>query len=550
MKLMKLTIAFSVMISCIIFNLNFSNHACAQDTEKIQIKWYIQISNDEEDPFRVGLFEAVEEYNSSQERIEVVIDPSYAGCSFDATDTLLLRIQEGNPPDITALNYSELWEHLLDLRPYLEDYDLSDVDSTFFFKHEYNNKLLHLSFCFATDLLFYNKSMFDSLDIPYPPDEYGELYNGTDVWDMDKLEDIAMLLTLDSAGHNANHPEFNPDTIIQYGYHWRYTNGLDFIKPFGQPQLVDQDCEVSVPSYSRQGYLWIKEGTWQKHFILPGEEHEALNADPLGSGRVGMVCTSSSYCDQLEDVPFEWDIAIMPEYNGNTHIAWNTGSFCILNTCEHPEEALEVIFEIIRRVDMYGTAIPTMKDLRPIVKDSLLSKFPDINWEVMYSSLEYINPDESSGDALQYNMAAWRLANSMRDYLQYDPYPDVNGALDTYFIPRWENIFADACTNDTVTKTDEIGFKTPGSAINDICNAYPTILNGHTHFVFNLPESGTVKLTVFNSNGQQIERLIDSRYPEGKHEYVWTSYDLLPGNYFLKFQFEDHIEIEKLVKIR
>lgn len=547
---MKLTIAFSIVISCIILNLNFSSHALAQNKEKVQIKWYIQLSNDEEDPFRIGLYEAVENYNDSQNRIEVVIDPSYAGCSFDATDTLLLKIQEGNPPDITSLNYSELWEHLLDIKPYLEDYDLNNVDSAFFFKHEYNNKLLHLTFCISTNLLFYNKSMFDSLDIPYPPDEYGELYNDTDVWDMDKLEEIAMQLTLDSAGLNANDPGFNPDTIIQYGYHWRYSNGMAFIKPFGQPQLVDQNCEVSVPFYSRQGYLWIKEGTWQKHFILPGEKHEALNADPLGSGRVGMVFTSSSYSDHLQDVPFEWDIAIMPEFNGNTNIAWNTGSFCILNTCEHPEEALEVIFAIIQRVEMYGTGIPTMKSLKPAVKDTLLSRYPDINWEVMYNSLDYIKPDESTGDALQYNMAAWRLANGMRDYLQYDPSADVNGALDTYFIPRWENIFADACTNDTATMIDNIEFNTSEPDIKDICNVYPTILNGHTNFVFNLPESGSVRLTVFNSNGQQIKSLIESRYPEGKHEYVWTSYDLLPGNYFMKFQFKDHIEIEKLVKIR
>ncbi|MBN1596722.1 MAG: extracellular solute-binding protein [Bacteroidales bacterium] len=541
-KLTKLIYVFCLLI--VTFPLK------SQNKEKVQIKWYVQLSNDEDDPYTLSLNEHVENYNNSQDSIELIIDPCYVGCSFDATDSLLLKIQEGNPPDITTLNYSELWEHLMDIKPYLSGYNLSNVDSTYFFKHEYNDSLLYLSFSICHNMLFYNKSMFDSLDIPYPPAEYGELYNGTDVWDMDKLEEVAMLLTMDANGNNAYDEEFNPDTIVQYGYHWRYSNGMAFIKPFGQPQIVNEDCEVSIPYQTRLGYSWINEGTWNKHFILPGEENENLNFDPLGSGKVGMLITGSYYVEELDSLPFEWDIAATPEYNGNTNIAWNTSSFGILNTCEHPKEALEVIFAITNIIELYGTTIPTMKNLRTGVRDSLLSKYPDINWQVLDNTSDLIQPDESTGDALYYNMAAWRLANDMRDYLQYDPYADVNGSLDFYFIPRWEIIFADACTSNPPTGVDELANDQSTVEPDNICKVYPNLLCSNTTFFFNIPHRGMVKLIVYNSNGQKIETLIEQSFQQGEYEFIWTTHNLPAGMYLARFELDDYYEIEKLICIR
>jgi hypothetical protein len=392
--------------------------------------------------------------------------------------------------------------------------------------------------------------MFDSLNMPYPPSDYGEPYNGTDVWDMDKLEEIAMLLTLDTNGYNAFHEEFNPGTIVQYGYHWRYSNGMAFIKPFGQPQIVDEECEVSVPYSARQAYTWIREGTWDKHFILPGEENVELSADPLGSGKVGMVLTGSYYAEELEDVPFEWDIAPVPEYNGKTNIAWNTSSFGILNTCQHPDEALEVIFTIAGVAALYGTTIPTMKNLRSEVRDSLTMSYPNISWRVLDHSFERINPDESTGDALHYNMAAWRLANDMRDYLQFDPAADINGALDTYFIPQWEAIFADACTNDPSTGIYDQTNKDSNAKIEDLCTIYPNIVNSYARFSLCMPHAGKVKLTIYSANGQIVKTLIDRSYQQGEYEFVWTPHDVPAGMYFARFDLDDYYEVEKLIIVQ
>jgi parallel beta-helix repeat protein len=65
---------------------------------------------------------------------------------------------------------------------------------------------------------------------------------------------------------------------------------------------------------------------------------------------------------------------------------------------------------------------------------------------------------------------------------------------------------------------------------------YPNPFTHETSIWFELPESGKVKLVVFDLNGRCVRSLIDEEMPSGRHETGLTAGDLLPGVYFYRLQ--------------
>ena len=60
-------------------------------------------------------------------------------------------------------------------------------------------------------VMFYNKDMFDAAGIDCPPTSADE------AWTWDEFVEVAKQLTLDANGNNAASPDFDPDSIVQYG---------------------------------------------------------------------------------------------------------------------------------------------------------------------------------------------------------------------------------------------------------------------------------------------------------------------------------------------
>ncbi|MFA6482850.1 MAG: right-handed parallel beta-helix repeat-containing protein [Bacteroidales bacterium] len=65
---------------------------------------------------------------------------------------------------------------------------------------------------------------------------------------------------------------------------------------------------------------------------------------------------------------------------------------------------------------------------------------------------------------------------------------------------------------------------------------YPNPLATDATLWFDLPESGQVKLAVFNLTGQCLSTLIDEKLPAGHHETVFSKGNLGPGIYFYRLQ--------------
>jgi hypothetical protein len=66
-------------------------------------------------------------------------------------------------------------------------------------------------------VIYYNRDLFDAAGLAYPPHEYGQPYADGSEWTIDKMEELAMLLTLNAHGNDATSPDFDPGLAVQWG---------------------------------------------------------------------------------------------------------------------------------------------------------------------------------------------------------------------------------------------------------------------------------------------------------------------------------------------
>ncbi len=79
---------------------------------------------------------------------------------------------------------------------------------------------------------------------------------------------------------------------------------------------------------------------------------------------------------------------------------------------------------------------------------------------------------------------------------------------------------------------------------------YPNPFNPETVIQFDLPKSGFVNITVFNSIGQKISELVNGFITEGKHSVSFKSNNLSSGNYFYQLKTENSVITKKMVLLQ
>ena len=80
---------------------------------------------------------------------------------------------------------------------------------------------------------------------------------------------------------------------------------------------------------------------------------------------------------------------------------------------------------------------------------------------------------------------------------------------------------------------------------------FPNPFNPTTEIQFQLPEENHVTLTIFNSLGNEIARLIDAHVDAGTHTVQWNAKDVngiqLPsGIYFYRIQAGNFVQVKKM----
>ena len=84
---------------------------------------------------------------------------------------------------------------------------------------------------------------------------------------------------------------------------------------------------------------------------------------------------------------------------------------------------------------------------------------------------------------------------------------------------------------------------------------YPNPFNSSTVIQFSLPSAGPVSLMIYDIQGREIRRLIDSDFDTGNHSVVWNSIDnsnksVSSGIYFYRLTTDDATQTNRMTLLR
>ena len=244
----------------------------------------------------------MEEFNATHDDIQLEIIVA----DFDVSrDTLSTLIAAGNAPDIigpVGIGGSNDYEGtFLDLDPIVEelDYDLSRWDPALVdFYRDPEEGLTALPFATYPSFIYFNRDLFDAAGVDYPPQEFGAPYADGDEWNVEKLREIAMQLTLDANGNNALSDDFDPRNIVQFGYApqwWGDDIRSAVTSPFGAGSFWDGESGQAVmPENWAEGIRWIYRA-WHEDYFAPNYEYQ--QSDMLLNGNC-LLYTSPSPRDR------------------------------------------------------------------------------------------------------------------------------------------------------------------------------------------------------------------------------------------------------------
>ncbi|GIV95832.1 MAG: sugar ABC transporter substrate-binding protein [Herpetosiphonaceae bacterium] len=415
-------------------SLNTFDPAAAGD--RVVIRWFVGLGAGTQ-PDQIPLEEeAVRKFNESQDKIYLALELVE---NSQAYNILATRIASGDVPDIIGpvgvRGRNAFKGQLLDLSELIKKHniDLSvyDTELVDFYNLEGQGQI-GLPYAIYPSFIYFNKDLFDEADLPYPPQTYGEQYDGKE-WNMDTLRELGMKLTVDENGNDATSPDFDPEKIVQFGFHPQWNNQARNVGTlFGAGSLVGPDGNAQIPEHWLAAWEWYHAGMFKDYFI----PHDAyVNSDAFGnsnvfnSGKLAMAWTHLWYTCCLNDVE-NWDIAVMPSYNGKPTAKLHADTFSIMKASKHPEEAFEVLLYLLQSPELtqaYG-AMPADKTRQDEFFANLDKRFAEtnkskVNWQVAIDSLNYVddpNHEEDLPNFLKVQNELDAFANAMRTQPDFD----------------------------------------------------------------------------------------------------------------------------------
>jgi multiple sugar transport system substrate-binding protein len=363
------------------------------------------------DPDQIAAQEALqEEFNSTHENIEVefLIVPNE-----EAPERYLAMISGGNAPQLVGPNgistVAQFYDTWVDITPFIEadNLDLSDFYGPAVELNSYPDKVVGLPLGLFPSFLFYNNDLFDAAGLDYPTHDYADTS-----WNLEKLRELALQLTLDANGNNANSPDFDPNNIVQWGYDDSWINATGFLAGFDAPTVgraISDDYKTAVANSEEwvYGLDWINQGIWVDHFIpdATGQEaYYAVGGDPFGGSLVAMFYSHTWFMPEgLVDLPFEHDIAPAPFNHKGTRVARiHADTFTIPRDAENQEAAWEVLKwltseeHIIDVCLIYG-CLPARQSVGADFQAALAERFPGLDYDVIFESIDYLdNPNHEA----------------------------------------------------------------------------------------------------------------------------------------------------------
>ena len=389
-------------------------------SQRTRVRWFVGLGAGSDEPTFAPQQAVVDEFNASQNEIELVLEIVANNAAYD---TLATQIAAGNAPDIVGPvgirgrdSFKGAW---VDLDPLIAkfNYDLSDFDPAMvdFYRVQEEGQL-GIPFAIFPSFIIYNKDLFDEAGLAYPPTEHGAPYIDADgnsrPWDMNTLRDLAMFLTVDANGKDATDPTFDNQNIVQFGFQNQWTDPRGIGTFFGAGSLVADDGKTAqIPAPWKAAWEWNYKGWWEDWFIpngpYGGADFLQGPGGPFSSGNLAMIHMHLWYVAPwaLGDVPFEWNLAATPSYNGQITAKMHADTFGILKGSKNHEAAFKVLTYMlspetsVKLLGIYG-GMPARLSMQDAYFDTYgADNFPgkDINWDVVVEAMAYAdNPNHES----------------------------------------------------------------------------------------------------------------------------------------------------------
>jgi multiple sugar transport system substrate-binding protein len=378
--------------------------------EKVKVVIFVGLGTGT-DPDQITQQNALaDKFNSSHDNIEIefLIAPHD-----EAGTRLLAMIAGGNAPQLVGPNgvstIAQYFDSWADITPFIqaENFDTSDFYGPAVQLNQYPTINTGLPLGLYPSFMIYNKDMFDAAGLDYPPTDFSDTS-----WNMDKVREIGMKLTLDKNGNDATSPDFDPENIVQWGYgdQWAEIRGLlarEGAPDVGRPTSDDYKTATANSPENIMALQWYSDGIWKDHFIPNAEQGSAIEstgATPIDSGLQAMFYTHTWYLSEsIIDLPFEVQLAAPPfNHKGERIAIIHADNFTMPKAAANQQEAWEVMKwltapeQIVDVCLIYG-CVPARKSVADQFRTAFQDKFPDLDLDVIFQSIDYLDIPNHEG---------------------------------------------------------------------------------------------------------------------------------------------------------
>ncbi len=104
--------------------------------------------------------------------------------------------------------------------------------------------------------------------------------------------------------------------------------------------------------------------------------------------------------------------------------------------------------------------------------------------------------------------------------------------------------------NGTYEYSDEIEIDVNGPLTFDLAQNYPNPFNPSTSIKYSVPESGNIRLSVFNIVGEEVAVLVDGFNQAGFYEVAFDASNLPSGVYVYKLQSANSVQAKKMMLLK
>ena len=232
---MSLERAHSLWLAIVLSLLLSAACTPGEQAEPVTLRLEVSLTPQELETFQP----AIEALDEAHPEWEIVLETTPQSGVVEKINTQLA----GNSlPDVVRVQglFAQQWirqNAFLDLADRLDDQmDLDDFYAGPLEQFYWQDKLWGLPDTAAPDVVYYNKAMFDAAGLAYP----------TDAWTYDDMRQAAIQLTLDAEGRNPTDPDFDPDSIQQWGWNGGFSIFWQrhLVRPFGGELCANEDCTL------------------------------------------------------------------------------------------------------------------------------------------------------------------------------------------------------------------------------------------------------------------------------------------------------------------